>query len=126
MLPRAAIRPRKRNAPRPTGKSARGFLQWLRGRSCACQGNNPDCEGKIEAAHVDYAAKGTSEAKGTRTKVADKWAIPLSSNCHRLQTNKGWRWFEPRFLGKVGAGAEMAADYWRLWPGRPKWEARHG
>lgn len=71
----------------------------------------------MQAAHVDYAAKGTAEAKGTGTKVADRWAIPLSARCHALQHTKGWPWFDVHVLGKAGAGEEMAASYWRLWKG---------
>lgn len=69
------------------------------------------------AAHVDYAAKGTADAKGASTKVADRWAIPLSWLCHQLQHDKGWPWFDAKILGAVGAGEKMAAEYWRKWPG---------
>jgi hypothetical protein len=69
------------------------------------------------AAHVDYAAKGTEEAKGTGSKVADRWAIPLSWLCHTLQHDKGWPWFDITILGRAGAGEIMAAEYWRLWKG---------
>ena len=34
MLSRTAFAPRHKNAGRPAHKSARGFLQWLRGRNC--------------------------------------------------------------------------------------------
>lgn len=69
------------------------------------------------AAHVDYAAKGSSEAKGLASKVSDRWAIPLSWLCHLLQHEKGWPWFDINILGKAGAGQELAAEYWRLFPG---------
>lgn len=114
---RVDIRPRKRNAPRPAWKVATSFRQWLRGRECACAGRNDDCGGPIQAAHVDYAAKGTPEAKGTGTKVADRWCIPLSSDCHALQHRKGWQWFDLHILGGVARGEMMAAEYWRLWTG---------
>jgi len=114
---RVDIRPRKRNAKRPAWKACESYLQWLRGRACACNGRNADCGGKIQAAHVDYAAKGTREAKGTATKVADRWAIPLSMKCHALQHIMGWPWFDLHVLGKANAGEMMAAEYWRLWPG---------
>lgn len=110
-------RPRHRNAPRPAWKVCEAFLQYLRGRACACKGQNPHCGGKIVAAHVDYAAKGTREAKGTSTKVADRWAIPLSDLCHKLQHDKGWPWFDFEILGRAGAAELMAAEYWRLWKG---------
>lgn len=71
----------------------------------------------MEAAHVDYAAKGTVEAKGMGSKVADRWQIPLSHNCHRLQHTKGWPWFDKHILGGIGRGEMMAAEYWRLWKG---------
>lgn len=110
-------RPRKRNAPRPAWKVGEAFRQWLRGRSCACGGRNGDCQGKIQAAHVDYAAKGTPEAKGMSSKVADRWSIPLSAHCHMLQHTKGWPWFDVHILGAVNAGQMMASEYWRLWKG---------
>ncbi len=114
---RVDTRPRKRNAPRPAWKVCEAFLQWLRGRSCACKGRNQNCGGRMVAAHVDYAAKGTTEAKGTGTKVADRWAIPLSWYCHQLQHDKGWPWFDKHILGAAGAGEAMAAAYWRDWKG---------
>jgi hypothetical protein len=78
----------------------------------------------MRSAHVDYAAKGTPDAKGTATKVADRWCIPASDNCHKLQHNIGWPEFEKRFLP---AKAELlAAEYWNRWPGRAKWENDRG
>jgi hypothetical protein len=114
---RVDTRPRKRNAPRPAWKVEKSFHQWLRGRPCACAGRNPDCSGVMHAAHVDYAAKGTPEAKGMASKVGDRWAIPLSADCHHLQHAKGWPWFDTRILGGTGRGEMMAAEYWRLWKG---------
>lgn len=114
---RIDVRPRKRNAPRPAWKVCKAFGQWLRGRPCACGGRNDDCGGDMEAAHVDYAAKGTPDAKGVASKVADRWQIPLSHNCHRLQHSKGWPWFDLHILGGIARGEMMAAEYWRLWKG---------
>lgn len=91
---------------------------------CACNGRNPDCGGDIIAAHVDYAGKGTPDAKGTSSKVADKWNIPLSVKCHALQHSMGWPWFDQHILGRPGAGADMASGYWFIWPGRRAWEAK--
>jgi len=113
----AALRPRKKNRGRPEWKVADAFRQWLRGRPCACQGGNPHCGGLIRSAHVDYAGD-----KGIGTKVADSNCIPLSDNCHRLQHDKGWRWFDERILGGPGRGLMMAQEYWRAWPGRAAWE----
>jgi hypothetical protein len=77
------------------------------------------------AAHVDYAGKGSRDAKGTGSKVADRFNIPLSDLCHKLQHAKGWRWFEKNILR--GRSAEkLSEDYWRLWPGRARWEAKNG
>lgn len=114
---RVDTRPRNRNAARPAWKACEAFLQWLRGRPCACKGRYPLCAGKIVAAHVDYAAKGTREAKGTGTKVADRWAIPLSYMCHDLQHDRGWPWFDKNILGAPGAGENMASAYWSAWKG---------
>lgn len=84
------------------------------------------CSGKIQSAHVDYAGKGTPDAKGTASKVADRWAIPLSETCHMLQHNRGWPWFDLNILGRAGAAEIMASEYWRLWPGRAAWERANG
>ena len=119
----SAFRPRKRNSPRPAEKSAKGFLQWLRGRECLCAGGG--CDGRIEAAHVDYAGD-----KGMGTKVSDRHAVPLCSRHHAWQHQHGWPLFERWWLGG-GAKAEgyalkAAAAYWRAWPGRAAWEAKNG
>lgn len=119
---RVSVRPRHTNKPRPAWKTAEAFKQWIRGRECACGGSHDDCGGNMEAAHVDYAAKGTMEAKGASTKVADRWCIPLSRNCHALQHRKGWPWFDQHILGGISRGEMMASEYWRLWPGRARWE----
>jgi hypothetical protein len=121
----AALRNRKKNAPRPAWKVADAFRQWLRGRPCACQGKNPDCGGPMRSAHVDYAG-----SKGMGTKVADSDCIPLSDNCHRLQHTIGWRSFEVKYLKGEGSGQAMSNEYWSAWPGRKAWEqqleARNG
>lgn len=121
MLARVNIKPRKQNAPRPAWKVAEAFKQWIRGRSCACEGRNPHCDGRIQSAHVDYAG-----GKGVGTKVADRHCIPLSEACHRLQHDKGWKWFDERILGAPGRGLMLAQAYWQAWPGRSRWEADHG
>lgn len=85
----------------------------MRKLPCTCGGRNPDCGGRILSAHVDYAAKGTPDAKGVGSKVADRWCIPLSDNCHKLQHNIGWPPFEARYLP---AKAEiLAAEFWDAW-----------
>lgn len=117
MLTRSAFAPRRKNAPRPAEKSAPGFLQWLRGRECLCA--SPACQGRIEAAHVDYAGD-----KGMGTKVADRWAIPLCSFHHARQHQIGWATFDRRHLGSEAAALSAAYDFWKAWPGRKAWEAK--
>lgn len=122
----SALRSKFRNAPRPEWKVADAFRQWLRGRPCACGGRNPDCDGPIRSAHVDYAAKGTPDAKGMGSKVADRWCIPLSDECHKLQHNIGWPAFEKRFL--PNRGEDLAPGYWDAWLRTPqgrKWTANN-
>ena len=116
MLARSAFRPRKQNAGRPAHKSAHGFLQWLRGRNCLLA-DRGGCEGRIEAAHVDYAGD-----KGMGTKVSDCFAIPLCSEHHRVQHQYGWQTFEGNF--KVNA-LEASKAFWGAWPGRNRWEAQN-
>lgn len=120
---RVNVKPRKRNAPRPAEKSALPFLQWLRGRECACAGRNAKCGGKIQAAHGPDKA-----TKGTGTKCRDSCAMPLSENCHALQHRLGWISFGISYLGTAdvtNAGAVAVCDaYWRAWPGRIAWERK--
>ena len=79
------------------------------------------CEGKIEAMHLDFAG-----GKGVGTKVADRYSVPACSNHHRRQHNKGWA----TFRREVGFAVEDLLDgaevFWRLWPGRLKWEDSRG
>lgn len=116
---RVDVRPRKRNAPRPAEKVAHGYSQWLRGRPCACEGRNPNCWGKIQAAHAPHKA-----SKGTATKAADRYQLPLSEGCHlRTQHTLGWPSFA-RFYLKGRDPVELAEAYWRAWPGRIAWERK--
>lgn len=108
------IKPRHRNAPRPAEKSALGFLKWLRGRGCIMAFN---CEGRIEAAHVDYAGD-----KGIGTKVSDRFAIPMCAKHHREQHTDGWETFEHRYGGF--SALSIAEQYWQKWPGRLAWERK--
>lgn len=65
------------------------------------------------------------------TKASDHFAIPLCQRHHDEQGGKvgnfrqrgGWKTFELKY----GFDAvNIAAEYWRLWPGRREWEASHG
>lgn len=130
MLSRTALRPRKQNAPRLAEKSAPLFLQWLRGRPCYLDGHraggcgeaDPPRKSPVEAAHVDHGGD-----KGTGTKASDRFAIPLCQRHHDEQHGKigsfrqrgGWASFQLKYGFKA---TEVAADYWRAWPGRGKWE----
>lgn len=111
---RISTKPRHKNATRPAVKSAPAFLQWLRGRDCVMAFN---CEGGIEAAHVDYAGD-----KGMATKVADCHAIPMCSKHHAEQHRVGWRSFEAQH-GNFDA-LSVAEQYWSAWPGRLAWERK--
>jgi hypothetical protein len=118
MLARSAIRPRRQNAPRPAWKVAEGFKQWLRGRPCACEGRNPACSGKMQAAHVPHKA-----SKGTGTKAADRYCIPLSEGCHlHTQHRIGW----PEFARLYLRGRDpvlLSCEYWAAWPSAAKRDA---
>lgn len=128
-LYRANTAPRRKNRARPPEKVARAFLQWIRGREChvavkgGCGLGDPPRSTPIEAAHVDHGGD-----KGLSTKASDKYAIPLCQRHHDEQGGKvgsfksrgGW----PTFEAKYGFSAVVAAaDYWRRWPGRARWEA---
>lgn len=116
-LKRSAFAPRKKNAPRPDWKVAEAFKQWLRGRPCACGGRNPQCFGKIQAAHGPDKA-----SKGMATKAADRHCMPLSERCHiGAQHTKGWHSFARDYLGGADPLA-ICEEYWRAWPGRVEYE----
>lgn len=121
MLGPSMLRNRHKNAPRPAWKVADAFRQWLRGRPCACAGKNDDCGGPMRSAHVDYAGD-----KGMGSKVSDRFCIPLSDNCHRLQHSMGWQSFDERVLGGASRGLMLSQEYWAAWPGRAKWENENG
>lgn len=114
-------RPRHRNAGRPAEKSCLQYLRWLRGRGCACEGRNPNCGGgKIQAAHGPHKA-----SKGTGTKVEDRWAMPLSINCHMLQHSLGWNTFAEHFL--KADPLEVCRAFWDAWQRTPMgiaWERK--
>ncbi len=114
---RVNTKPRKRNSPRIAEKSAPAFLQWLRGRECLATGSA--CNGRMEAAHVDFAG-----GKGIGTKVADRFAVPLCSFHHRLQHNMGWATFDHVYGQRHGGALKAAEAYWRAWPGRIAWEKK--
>lgn len=116
---RVDTRPRRKNSPRPAHKSARSYLQWLRGRRCAADGYGL-CEGIMTAAHVDHAGD-----KGMSTKVSDRFSIPLCLGHAMRQHNRGWQTFEAECLGGKSA-VDIANAYWEAWPGRRAWEANHG
>ncbi len=121
-LARSRFTPRKpARAGRPSWKVADEYRRWLRKLPCArCQTaggtGNP-----IVAAHVDIAGKGTRDAKGVSSKVADRFCLPLCNACHIEQTDVvGWPEFE-KLLPLCDAEA-LAGVYWTEWPGRREWE----
>jgi hypothetical protein len=110
--------PRHRNSGRPPEKDARGFLQWIRGRECLFAFTG-ECEGKIEAMHLDFAG-----GKGVGTKVADRYAIPGCARHHRMQHDMGWSSF-CKMIGVTMAQLLRGAEtMWNAWPGRIAWEKR--
>jgi hypothetical protein len=115
---RVNTKPRHRNSPRIAEKSAPAFLQWLRGRECLFEFLG-GCDGRMEAAHVDYAG-----GKGMATKVADRFAVPACSIHHKRQTDMGWKQFEGRLIAREGFALRAAERYWRAWPGRIAWERK--
>jgi hypothetical protein len=112
---RVNVAPRHKNRGRPPEKDAPGFLQWIRGRNCVLA-DTGKCDGKIVAAHVDYAG-----GKGMGTKVADRYAVPMCWRHHAEQHNEGWASFERHH--KITA-LSLSSVYWSMWPGRVAWEAK--
>lgn len=111
---RVNTKPRKRNSPRITEKSAPAFLQWLRGRECVFgQIDGARCEGKIEAMHLDWAG-----GKGMSSKVADKYCVASCGGHHRRQHDKGWLTFMRELELSKTLLLAAADTLWRAWPGR--------
>jgi hypothetical protein len=98
---RVDIRPRHRNSGKADAE--RRFpthIQWLRGRPCLIAGT--DCDGRMEAAHVDHA--------GGK-------AIPLCQH-HHAELHRGAKTFEAaRKIDLVAAARAYAAKS----PHRGRW-----
>lgn len=127
-----STKPRKRNAPRPAAKSCEAFKAWIRKRPCFLEWTGEcDTLGRkpVEAAHVDYAGKGTAAAKGMGTRAADFFCIPLCPYHHDEQHGKigpfkergGWSSFEAKYEFNA---VHTAGRYWQAWPGRVAWERK--
>jgi len=118
---RIDTRPRKTNSPRPAWKVNAAYLQWLRGRRCACLGRNPDCDGKTQAAHGPDPA-----TKGIGTKSVDDIAMPLSEVCHHAQHALGWQTFAKRFLAGADPRAMCIAYHGEWLRKRPEMREANG
>lgn len=99
------------------------YLRWLRGCVCwACK-----AVGRIEAAHYRGPEVPVEDRGGTGLKPADRWAVPLCPECHRLQHDMGHQAFD-RHVG--AAMYPVARRYWTYWLGNTeagrRWRAEHG
>lgn len=120
-MPRSAFIARKpARAARPAWKCAEEYKRWLRKLPCTLCYHVRTDDNPVVAAHVDHAGQGTPDAKGTSTKVADRWCIPLCDECHKRQHSTGWLTFEKSL--PYGSAVALAARYWSEWPGRVAWE----
>ncbi len=121
-MPRGAFVTRKPpRAGRPAWKCAEGFKRWLRKLPCARCQHVGSLANPIVSAHVDLAGKGTRDAKGASSKVADRFCVPLCNACHVEQTDVlGWPSFEK--LLPMGDAEALAGVYWTEWPDRRQWE----
>lgn len=96
-----------REAPQVRNPS---HLKWVRGHQCACEGEY--CGGKIEAAHVRNGTDG-----GMGVKPSDCYAVPLCSEHHRKQHERG----ETTFWKEHGIDPlKLAAELWAKSPHRMK------
>ena len=120
-LPRSAFQTRRpARAGRPAWKCAEEYKRWLRKLPCSCCGHIRTDENPIVAAHVDHGGQGTADAKGTGTKAADRWCIPLCDDCHKRQHRLGWKSFEIELPTREATS--LARAFWQRWPGRVAWE----
>lgn len=87
MLKRFADVPQRR-APRLEPDEDPDYLALVRQLPCLYCGHRP-----CEAAHVRYASAAFGKASGLSKKPADRWAVSLCAECHRLgrhaQHNRG-------------------------------------
>ncbi len=108
---RVDTRPRRQNSGKAAiERSHPSHLQWLRGRPCLI--GDADCQGRMEAAHVDHAG-----GKGTSLKVADYKAVPLCQH-HHAELHRGARTFEAKHRTDLVAAA---AAYAAKSPHRGRW-----
>jgi len=99
---RVDIRPRRRNSGKADAE--RRFpphIQWLRGRPCLI--SSTECDGRMEAAHVDHAG-----GKGAGLKVADYKAVPLCQH-HHAELHRGPQTFEAAHKVDLVAAARAYA-----------------
>lgn len=89
-------------------------MQWVRGFVCICF-KHGGCEGKTEAAHVDYAG-----GKGMSIKVADYHVVPMCSK-HHQESHQGVKTFEAKYGVSMLAEAEKLA---KVSPKRHLWADR--
>ena len=108
---RVDTRPRHRNSGKAdTERRFPTHIQWLRGRQCLIAGT--DCDGRMEAAHVDHAG-----GKGASLKVADYKAVPLCQH-HHAELHRGAKTFEAAHqIDLVAAARAYAAKS----PHRGRW-----
>jgi hypothetical protein len=108
---RVDTRPRRQNSGKAAiERSHLPHLQWLRGRPCVVA--NDECDGRMEAAHVDHAG-----GKGTSLKVADYKAVPACQH-HHAEIHRGAKTFEAKYkIDLVAAAAAYAAKS----PHRGRW-----
>lgn len=110
------IRPRRTNSGRQhEGRRFPSHLAWLRKRPCLLAGKaGHECEGRIEAAHVDHAG-----GKGMSLKVADFHAVPLCGTSHAALHSAGAKTWQMRHGVNL---LDAAQQYAKASPHRHLWE----
>lgn len=76
--------------PKKKATKNKGYLAWLHALPCCVTGTYG-----VEAAHVSFPqTKYGHYGRGRGTKASDRWALPLSPECHRAQhsTNEEKYW----------------------------------
>lgn len=97
-----------------------GHLKWVRGHECACAGHFIQCNGRINAHHVQSyrAIEG-----GMGMKVGDDRTVSLCALHHADVHNVGQTIFEKTYDVNL---EKTAAELWAKSPHRRVWEARNG
>lgn len=94
--------------PKRKAEKSKDYLAFLHTLPCVVSGRYG-----VEAAHVNHPSLSHGHyGRGKGTKASDRWALPLSPDCHRLQHAMN----ERDYWASVGADPYLLClTIWGLW-----------